>query len=206
MIRARHHILIEPLLKVYATLVLRRKFQRVDLEGEVDLKDFPVLLVSNHSSWWDGFWIAHLNRKLFHRRIHFMMLEENLKKHWYFRYTGGYSVRRKSRSMLESLNYTAGLLGDHRNMVFLFPQGDIQSMHVKEIHFQKGLAKILSMVPGKVQLVFLVNLVDYFSRPKPSLVMYFKEYTDSDYSKDKLQNHYDKFFQECRNIQMRKTH
>ena len=41
------------------------------------------------------------------RKIHIMMLEEQLKRYWFFRYLGCYSIDHdKTKSILESVEYT----------------------------------------------------------------------------------------------------
>src|SRR4029078_9939760 len=100
---------------------------------------FPnaILILSNHFSWWDAFFMVYLNIRLFKKRYHVMMLEEQLKKFRFFSHGGVYSVKKKSRDMIESLDFTCHLLENKKNLVQLFPQGDIQSQHVKYITFQK---------------------------------------------------------------------
>ena len=73
------------------------------------------------------------------------MLEEQLKKNWFFQYTGGYSIKKSTRSVVESLNYTAELLENNKNLVLMFPQGKIQSMHRSEFVFEKGIERILKL-------------------------------------------------------------
>ena len=43
-----------------------------------------LIVLPNHFSWWDGFLIDYVNRKLFGRKFHILMLEEQLKKYWFF--------------------------------------------------------------------------------------------------------------------------
>ena len=75
-----------------------------------------------------------------------MMLEEQLRRHWYFNYTGGYSVKKHSRSALESIDYTAELLTDPGNVVLLFPQGEINSLYKDTFVFEKGIERMLKKV------------------------------------------------------------
>ena len=128
--RATHHFLIHPFFRFYSVWKTRRKFHKVYLNGTFTDKNLPVLLVSNHFSWWDGFWAVYLNEKIFHRIFHFMMLEEQLKSHMFLNKTGGYSIKKGSRSIIETIDYTAQLLSDRKNLVLIFPQGEISSMHI----------------------------------------------------------------------------
>ena len=196
-LKASHHPFIYPFFRFYAFWKIKRNFHNVSISGEFNDKNLPVLLVSNHISWWDGLWAMYLNLKLLHRMFYFMMLEEQLKKHIYFNKTGGYSIAKGTRSIIETLEYTAELLSDPANLVLIFPTGKIESMH-KQVHrFESGIEHILRKVTNEIQILMLVNLVDYFSHPKPELFMHIKEYKGSDFRSGTLQEEYDRFYLQC---------
>ncbi len=195
--RAKHHFFLYPFFQYYTLWKIRRNFHNVDITGNFNEKGFPVLLISNHFSWWDGFWADYLNQKLFHRKFYFMMLEEQLKQHMFFNKTGGYSIKKHSRTVIETLDYTVELLMDKNNLVLLFPQGKIQSLYTSRISFEKGIDYIIKKVPVKVHLIFLVNLVDYFSNPKPGIYMYLKEYDGNIYTTEELEKEYNSFYSAC---------
>ena len=196
-IKAKHHWFIYPFFKFYAVYKISRHFIKVEINGEFEEKGLPVLLISNHLSWWDGFWAMYINVKLLHRKFHFMMLEEQLKRFSFFINTGGFSVRKGTRSVIESINYTIELLSDSNNMVLLFPQGKISSIYDQSFIFERGIEHILKGIKGKVQIVFMANLVEYFSKEKPSLFIYLKEYSQAEYKTKKMQEDYNKFYSEC---------
>lgn len=125
-----------------------------------------------------------------------MMLEEQLRKNWFFQYTGGFSVRKKSKSVIETINYTSELLTEKENVVLLFPTGKIQSMHKHEFAFEKGVEKILKKLESEIHIIFLVNLTDYFSNPKPSLYSFFEDYT-GEHSINAIRNEFNRFYQDC---------
>jgi 1-acyl-sn-glycerol-3-phosphate acyltransferase len=169
----------------------------------VNDKGKPIMLICNHTSWWDGIWALHLNQQLFGRKFHFMMLEEQLKKNWFFRYTGGFSVQKSNRSVVESLIYSAELLENKNNMVLMFPQGKIQSMHRTAFNFEKGIERILKQTKNDVELVFEVNLVDYFSQVKPSVYLNATSYK-GEYSLNEIQEAYNVFYLQCIHQQEKK--
>ena len=82
MIKARPNRAADRLFWLYLRGLLRRHFYALWLVGELpNLKqDQPVLLLPNHHSWWDGFYVYLLNRMRFHRSLYLMMLEEQLFK------------------------------------------------------------------------------------------------------------------------------
>lgn len=196
-IKARHHFIIYPFMKVYAKFMISRHFTRVVIKGDFHDKNLPVLILSNHISWWDGFWIMYLNLYLLRRKFYFMMLEGQLKRYSFFINSGGFSVRKGSRSILESINYSAELLSEKKNMLMLFPQGRINSMHNQSIDFERGIEKILDRVKGDIHILFVANLVDYFSDRKPSLFIYLREYSYLKHGTGVLKEDYNSFYASC---------
>lgn len=196
-LRAKHNFIVYPFFKGYALWLIKRKFHQANIIGHFNDHKLPVLLIANHMSWWDGFWAMFLNLKILKRKFYFMMLEEQLRKFWFFNYTGGFSVNKKARSMIETLNYTAELLCDYGNMVLIFPQGEIQSMHLQSFQFEKGIQHILRGKEEKVQILFMANLVDYFSTPKPIINIYIQNYLDLSFNIADIQNCYNEFYNRC---------
>jgi len=182
--------------------MMHRNFHTVVINGQFVDNGTAVLVIANHVSWWDGFWVEYLNQQILHRRFHFMMLEDQLKKHWYFQFTGGFSVKKQSRSVIESLQYCIELLKQPANLVLMFPQGKIHSMHNHNFRFEKGIEKIVSEISPDTQILLVVNLIDYLSAPKPSLYIYFKSLTAKDITISDVESEYQKFFTET--VQMHK--
>jgi 1-acyl-sn-glycerol-3-phosphate acyltransferase len=193
-LKAKHNFIIYPFFKWYAGFIINRHFGTLRIVGELKEKNLPVLLISNHISWWDGFWAMYVNLNVLHRKYHFMMLEEQLRKYRFFNYTGGYSVSKKSKSIIETLNYTSELLNDSNNIVLVFPQGEIQSLHNQNIQFENGLERILRNKENAVQVVFLVNLIDYFSNRKPGIYFHIQEYVESAFDMKSIQDSYNLFY------------
>ncbi|MCG6189192.1 1-acyl-sn-glycerol-3-phosphate acyltransferase [Maribellus maritimus] len=203
MIKAKHHFLLDPFFRFYVIRKMNHMFQSVKLFGDVANNKQPVLLIGNHVSWWDGIWALNLNHFFFHRKYYFMMLEEQLRKNWFFQYTGGFSIQKKSKSILETFDYTAELLENPENLVLLFPTGKIQSIHKNEFVFEKGMEKILQKLKNKIQVIFMVNLVDYFSNTKPSVYTFFEEYSGK-FNTLEMQKGFNDFHKNCVNIQKQK--
>jgi len=196
-LKAKHNFFIYPFFKRYAVWIIKRHFAKSEIIGSFNDQKLPILLISNHISWWDGFWAMYLNVKVLKRKFHFMMLEEQLRKFWFFNYTGGFSVNKKAKSVIESLNYTAELLNDSKNMVLIFPQGEIQSMHLQTFQFEKGINHILKDKEDKIQILFMANLVDYFSKPKPIINIYIQDFKDLTLNLESIQNGYNEFYSKC---------
>jgi 1-acyl-sn-glycerol-3-phosphate acyltransferase len=200
-LKAKHHRFIYPFFKWYTLWLVNGNFSKIHYSGTFTEKELPILLIANHSSWWDGFWALYLNIKVFKRKFHFMMLEEQLRKYWYFNYAGGFSVKKKSRSVLETLHYTSSLLADKNNLVLLFPQGEIGSVQKDSFDFEKGIERILAGVKNQVQIVFLVSLTDYFSSKKPEIFFYYREYSKDSFQIADLEEGYNRFYKSCKDTQ-----
>jgi 1-acyl-sn-glycerol-3-phosphate acyltransferase len=201
-IKSRHHFLVYPFYRIYTLMKIRLNFRRVIISGEFRDKNLPLLLISNHVSWWDGIWIMYLNIKRLNRLFHVMMLEKQIKKFRVTNMVGAYSVRKGSRSIIETLNYTNEILSDKRNMVLMFPQGEIESLYQGDIRFEKGIEKIVRSNTGKIQILFITNLIDYFSDEKPTLYIYLKEYEAGNITHESMEEAYNTFYSESisRNI------
>ena len=176
MIRARHHWFYYPFFKWYSRRMPRKDFSRVEVHHRVEDRGLPLLMVGNHVSWWDGFFAQYINLEFFRRKIHIMMLEEQLEKRMFLNKTGAYSIKKGARSALESLHYTAEILSDPSNLAVLYPQGSIHSITDLPVAFEKGWYRIFSYLSGPIQVVFYVTLFDYFSHRKPELHLYLYEY------------------------------
>jgi 1-acyl-sn-glycerol-3-phosphate acyltransferase len=155
--------------------MIRWHFRKVTIHGEFHDRGLPVLLIGNHFSWWDGFIANLLNTRIFHRKFHIMMLEEQLRHRMFLNKAGAYSIRKGDRSVLESLQYTSALLGKKENLVVLYPQGEFESVYQQPVKFENGLKNIATGVQNNFQLLFYVALVDYFSNRKPFLTIYLFE-------------------------------
>ena len=197
-IKAKHHCVIHSIFKLFSRVMINSHFSQVAIIGHVDVtSNRSILLLSNHTAWWDGFWHLYLNMRVFKKKFHFMMLEEQLRKHWYFNYTGGFSVKKSARSVIQTIQYTAELLSHPNNLVLMFPQGKVESIHKHAITFEKGVEKILERTKRKdVQIVFLVNSIDYFINRKPILHHYIKEYSEESINYLHIEEQYNAFFKE----------
>lgn len=204
-IKASHHPVVYPFIRFYTKWKIARSFSSVEISGNFVEKGLPLLIIANHVSWWDGFWVLYLNMKIFRRKFHFMMLEEQLKKYSFFNKSGGFSIKKGSRSMLETIDYTAEILNNPENTVLLFPQGKIQSIYQSSFQFGRGTEKVLKKTNHEIQIIFIVNMIDYFSCPKPGLFIYFKEFRNGNTEIETIEQEYNRFYDLCRDEQQKKS-
>jgi hypothetical protein len=86
------------------------------------------------------------------------------------------------------------LLNVTSNMVFIFPQGKINSMHNHQIQFERGVDRIIKNCSREVQILFVANFIEYLSNSKPSLYMYIKSADKSIPDFQLLENEYNAFY------------
>ncbi|MDW3193473.1 MAG: lysophospholipid acyltransferase family protein [Cytophagales bacterium] len=185
--------------------VLPRKFRKVHVHG-VELKpDHSVLLLQNHMSWWDGFLGSHLCYEHFHKSFHVMVQEEQLRKFPFFRYKGAFSVKKNSREAFDSLAYAAELLNESRNLVLIFPQGRLQSMHVPDIAFEQGVFRLLQQIQGPCQVIYCSSVIEYLESFKPSIHLHLMDCgVASELDMEKLPEQVSAFHREALQKQVRK--
>lgn len=199
MIKAKHSKFWVKFSDRYSKLLLNIFFRNIRYIGDYEPTDLPILIISNHFSWWDGFIQIQLNNKYLKRRFFFMMLEKELRKSQILTNIGAFSIAKGNRSSIESLKYCTEILGDGDNVLLLFPQGKIQSIYTREFKFEEGaLMYIFKKVKNDIQILFNVNLIDYSSKRRPEISVYFKSYNfDRNISFDTIETDFNKYAGEC---------
>lgn len=195
MILAKHQPIVVRFFRLFTYLKIKQHFNSVKIEGDIDVRKSSVLLIANHTGWWDGFWALFLSTNVFRKRYHFMMLESELRKRWIFSYSGGFSVAHGSRSSIDSLNYSADLLQVNSNLVLMFPQAKMHSIYNDNLYFERGVEYVLKKCDLKPKVVFLATLVDYFEHPKPDLYFYIGEYKSEKLDVKSIESAYNSFIQ-----------
>lgn len=178
MIPSRHTAFHTWFISGFTRRGLKKHFHSVTVHGGFVEQGKPLLIIGNHFSWWDGFFIYYLNDRYFHRKFHVMMLEDQLRKNPILNKVGAFSIRKNSRSVVESLHYGRTVLEEgSQNLLLFFPQGEIQSLYKQPVVFQKGLERVMKGLEDTVSIWFVANLTDYFSHKKPELHIYMDAYT-----------------------------
>jgi 1-acyl-sn-glycerol-3-phosphate acyltransferase len=176
MYKPRQNKLVSFFFSWYINRIILSDFHAFDY-NKVDYDpDKAILLLSNHFSWWDGFLMFQLNRLYFKKRFHVMITEENYKNIWFLKYLGSFSVKKGSRSSVESLKYAGELLDDPKNLLLIFPQGKLYSNHIMDVDFQKGIEHIIKSSRQKFQYLFSAVFIDYFNQRKPMATCYLRNF------------------------------
>lgn len=200
MIKARHTKPGVWFFNLYADFFLKRAFREINIFGENNIPDSSMLIISNHFSWWDGFIQLYLNNRVLHKKFHVMMLEYQLKKFMILNKAGAFSVKKNSRDIIQSLKYSEEILSDKKNLLLIFPQGEIQTLYTEYFKFEKGIEKL--MKKEEACLIFNVNLIDYFSHKKPGLNIYYKVYpVNENIGIDTIEKAFNQFATKCKQLQ-----
>jgi 1-acyl-sn-glycerol-3-phosphate acyltransferase len=168
MLKANKSRWFERAFAVYNRHLLKRRFNSFQIYGVDFLKnadvEMPLIIYANHSSWWDGLIFLEVLRR-FDGENHVMMEEKQLRKLFFFRWLGAFSVVRENpREAVKSIAYAANLLSEKFNRTLLiFPQGEILPNDVRPLRFYQGLARIIEkvqvcrLVPAALRLEFSGN-------------------------------------------------
>jgi chlorobactene lauroyltransferase len=153
----------------------RSHFDRVYFRGGAlnvtgaALPGLPIIFCANHSSWWDGYVVALVER-LTGVDGYLMVEEKQLRRYFFFTWIGCFSVdRRDARGAMRSLRYAARLLKERPGrMVCLFPQGEIFPNDRRPLVFYNGAAYLARLVnPASVYPLAL--RIEYLGEQRPAL-------------------------------------
>jgi len=181
-----------------------RHFASIKFIGELKVEqDRSCLMLMNHYSFNDGAILHRICRTILKKELKAMVIEAQLKAFPILKYVGCFSINKRSRKMIESLNYAAELLQDPSIMLGIYPQAGLFSMHLNRIHFENGLQYILKRTNTlPFQIFFGVTLLDYLENFKPVARVYLKEY-QGERQVDQMEEAYNQFYFECKQQQQK---
>ncbi len=154
--------------------IFRMRFNKMVIDGVEVKPDHSYLLMCNHFSFWDGFWAGYICLTEIHAKyplkgFYIMVLKKQMQMNPWLKYFGCFSVSPGTTTVNESLEYAAQLLNNPGNVVIMFPQGNLESNHVREIEMKDGINHIINQVTGNCQLIWSSNLIEYFESLRPSV-------------------------------------
>lgn len=183
MIKAKHKKTSILLFDFYINKILKKDFLEFNVVNEYpDIPDDAGLLVTpNHFSWWDGFFIDYVMKKYDTRKIHLMMLEEQLKKYWFFNNVGAFSINpNNSKSIYHSFVYSKEVLKNPDNYLVIFPQGEIEQYDKEEYTIRKGIKNLIEGFKEKSFVLPITFKINFENERKPSVYLRFGELLDFD--------------------------
>jgi 1-acyl-sn-glycerol-3-phosphate acyltransferase len=131
---------------------IRGAFEAVHIRGLERFaalsRESPLLLVSNHSSWWDPMTLIYLMPRRLRLDAYAMMDEKNLRRFPFLGRVGAFGVDLRGGRAEPSLRYAEGLLDRAGRVVLVYPQGRERASTVRPLGFRRGSALVASRVSG----------------------------------------------------------
>ncbi len=161
----------------YSRRYLRRHFHslRVSRAGLPPRdSDAPLVIFSNHASWWDPLlWLA-LKAEFFPARRAFSPIDaEALTRYKILSRLGFFGVEQKTgRSAIQFLRTAEKILREPGHILALTPQGRFADSRERPIHFEPGLGHLAARVGGAVFLPMASEFVFWEERLPEILVRF----------------------------------
>jgi 1-acyl-sn-glycerol-3-phosphate acyltransferase len=156
-IRARKNPLFGAWFSRHAEGRIKATFGRVWVHGLDAAREAsrqgPLLLVSNHCSWWDPLVAIHVTERLLAGEGYAMMDAKNLERLPFFSLIGAFGVDlSKPSDGASAIRYAAGLLDKPGRLLWVFPQGRERPSSVRPLDFRPGSGEIarVAKVPGTI--------------------------------------------------------
>lgn len=180
MIPHRKHVLFGALFFAYARHSLKQTFSAVRISGlehaQRGLAEGPLVVVSNHASWWDSLVVMYLSTYAFppSPTDGFAMMDaHNLRRFPFFQRLGvfGFDLDRPE-DRRAVVAYAAGLLQRPGQHVWIFPQGAERPV-TEPLAFHPGAPRIAYLAQARI-LPMAVRY-EHGRLPKPSIYIAFGE-------------------------------
>lgn len=144
---------------------IRGTFGRVLVRGLPEARrraaEAPLLVVSNHTSWWDPLVILHVSTHLLGTDGHAMMDARNLRRLPFFALVGAFGVDLDRPSDgAAAVRHAAKLLDRPGRLVWIFPQGEERPVDERPLGFREGAAHVARVarravtIPAGIRYVF----------------------------------------------------
>ncbi len=168
----------------YSRRQFKKHFHAVRASVPVETRNmhtaYPVIFYCNHAYWWDGFWSQLCTETFFRQNLYIIIEYKQLVKYRFFSRLGAFSLdRHNPRSALQTIEYAAARLVEtsgKQNALWIFPQGTIEHVDKKPLHFYNGASSIVDRVLRNISGMYLVSVVsriEYLEDQRPELFLSF---------------------------------
>lgn len=152
---------------------MRATFGTVRIRGLEELRaatrEGPVLVVSNHTSWWDPLVAIVLCARVLEIDAYALMDAKNLRRLPFFAHVGAFGVDLDDRADgARAIRYAARLLDAAGRVVWVFPQGRERPVTVRPLGFEPGAAAI-ARVARRARTVPIALRYEFAGRERPDL-------------------------------------
>jgi hypothetical protein len=175
LITAQHKSWADAIFRPYLFRLFRHHFFACHLLGAEVCIDpsVPILLLPNHSSWWDGFFAYLLNHHLWRHRFYLMMLDEQLRQHRFFRFLGAFSIQPGDAiEVRRSLAYALAMLQQPcAPLLTVFPQGELLPWGVRPCAYRPGVRWLWQRAPAGMIILPLAIKIEFLSEQRPHVFL-----------------------------------
>ncbi len=197
MIEAQHKWWAEKIFRPYIDSQFRKNFGSFNLINEPPAvnPDKSVLFTPNHFSWWDGFLIHKIQREFYpERTFYILMLEEQLKVYYFFKFLGAYSIKLNNpKGIVETFEYTRKILKQKKTFAAIYPQGAIEPFDKEPLTVKKGLEKFTQGCGQLTQLVPVAFKFQFFEGKHADIYVRFGEVFELPHDKKGFDDYYHYF-------------
>lgn len=177
MIPARKSALFNAWFAGHARARIHRAFSHVRIRGleaaRSAIESGPVLVVSNHTSWWDPLVVLHLSQHLLKSDGYALMDAKNLRRLPFFALVGAFGVDLdRPADGAAAIIFAARLLREPGRLVWIFPQGRERPVTERPLGFKPGAAEIARVAKRAVTLPAALRY-EVASEEKPHLYVSF---------------------------------
>jgi 1-acyl-sn-glycerol-3-phosphate acyltransferase len=135
----------------------------------------PVLVVSNHTAWWDPLVTLHVSEHLIGADGYAMMDAKNLRKLPFFALVGAFGVDLdRPEDGATVMKYAARLLDRPGRLCWVFPQGRERPVTARPLDFRPGAAEI-ARVSKRAVVVPAAIRYEFGAEERPFLYVSFGE-------------------------------
>ena len=154
-----------------------RRFTAVRLLGKVPAElpsDKPIVIYTNHPSWWDPLIFMIMQARFFSDRHGFGPMDAAmLRKFGFMRRIGVFGIEAGPRGAANFLKIGRRLLAEPTTVLWLTPQGAFDHSRSRPNQFRPGLAHLArdcaaSFLPMAIELT-------YWNEPKAEVLLHFGE-------------------------------
>lgn len=210
MIKADHKYWARAVFNIYIKKLLKKHFNNFYLVNDFpEIHDKQLIITPNHFSWWDGFLIDFVNENVIKRKFHILMLEDQLKRYWFFNKLGAYGFNpSNAKSIIETVKYTNEILSVKSNFSIIYPQGEIFPFEQKPLSFKDGLKYLIKDSKSDLVVLPIAFKFNYEEEKLPSIYCRFGNVLEAGSIKNNLElfkNSFEENLELLKDLSLKKT-
>ncbi|MBP1804903.1 lysophospholipid acyltransferase family protein [Rubellimicrobium aerolatum] len=133
----------------------------------------PVIVYTNHPSWWDPAFVIVLHSRLFPGREGYGPMEAAmLERYGFFRRIGLFGVEEGRVGAARFLATSGAILADPRRMLWVTAQGRFADPRERPLGLRPGVAHLMARVPGAVAVPLALEY-PFWSEKRPEALAAF---------------------------------